>query len=121
MTTPSITTAPPVTVNGLPAVIIFLLREEIKHFAFIKRLENVGFNSDTNAADIGTAVLALMGFDDPSDEFIEWYWYKLEHYTKDSDCIDHTELNEKALDFYVDLEVKKRSATPAIIERPGEV
>jgi hypothetical protein len=49
-----------------------------------------------------------MGFDDYTDDLMDWYLKKLEHYSTDADATDRTLLNDLAFQFYIDLETERR-------------
>jgi hypothetical protein len=108
MKTLSFENLPPIKISGLPAIIIFLLKEEIKNYTFVKRLEDTGFDTSYISANLGFAILSLMDFGEHTDELMGWYWKKLEHYTEGADITDRTLLSNLAFSFYIDLEIERR-------------
>lgn len=100
---------PLVRFPGKTEQIIALLSEELKANLFFNNLTKAGLGDCSHQPYLGSIILELMGFRDCSDELLNFYTSRLEHYTsKIKPEKGNRQLAKKALHFYGDLRQKKK-------------
>lgn len=90
-------------------IILFMIREELKNRKLTSGLDNIGFDSSHCSLDMGILILAFMGFDSRPDELFRWYYDTLDIYAEQADPHKNDRLNQLAFDFYIEIEMKKRT------------
>jgi hypothetical protein len=95
-------------------IIIYLIREELKSCKVSSDLEGVGFDTTFSATSLASLILSFLGFRDRSDELYNWYYQLMKSYTERFEVHDSEKLHLEAFNFYVDLEIKKRTVEPCL-------
>jgi hypothetical protein len=90
------------------AMILYLLKEEIKSRSLMQCFDKAGFDTTVCGTNLSSLILSLTGFAERTDDLFEWYMERLEHYATKADVSDGRMLNEYAFSFYVDIEIKRR-------------
>ena len=88
---------------------LHLLREEIKSRAFILCFEKAGLTSNYDGTNLAPLIFSLLDFPEPTDDLMDWYVERLDHYAEDIDLEDSDLISESAFSFYIDFEIKRRS------------
>lgn len=99
------------TLSSHQDLVLFLIGKELQGTKFTGELDRVGFDSSRFCTDLGTAILALMGFQKYNDELWHWYYETLERYAEKVDLWDHSTASEPALEFYLQLCIKLKAET----------
>jgi hypothetical protein len=87
---------------------IFLIRQELKSRTLTNKFNEMGFDGSICISDFSSLIFSVIGFDQKSDEFYEWYLNQLDVFCKDVDLSDGATLSKQAFDFYVHLVIEKR-------------
>src|SRR5690349_4548159 len=90
-------------------LILHLLREETKSRAFILGFEKAGLTSNYDGTNLVPLIFSLLDFPEPTDELMNWYVERLDHYAEDIDLEDSDIISESAFSLYIDFEIKRRS------------
>lgn len=88
---------------------LFLIREELKSKKFTNDLENIGFDLTFFSSDFSRIICSLIGLNNRTDEFYEWYDNEINIFCKEIDLSDGLKLTEHAFNFYIILMMKKNS------------
>ncbi|NMH89772.1 hypothetical protein [Flavivirga algicola] len=87
---------------------IFIIRQELKSQKLTNSFDEMGFDGSICISDFSELIFSMIGLNDRSDEFYEWYVGQLNSFCKEVDLSDGTTLSKQAFDFYVHLLVEKR-------------
>ncbi len=87
---------------------IFIIRQELKSQKLTNSFDNMGFDGSICISDFSELIFSMIGLNDRSDEFYEWYVGQLNIFCKGVDLSDGTTLSKQAFDFYVHLLIEKR-------------
>ena len=86
-----------------------LIKEELKNLKSINDLNNAGIDASSGLLDFSKLILRAIGFDDNlPDEFYEWYFRRQNKLVEYIDKENDEEFHYQALNFYIDLVVKKK-------------
>ena len=88
---------------------IFLIRQELKSRTLTNSFDKIGFDGSICISDFSSLIFSVIGLNDKSDSFYEWYFGQLDVFCKDVDLSDGATLSKQAFDFYVHLMIEKRS------------
>jgi hypothetical protein len=91
------------------AIILHLLREEIRFRKLTRILEQAHIDIEMYAPNLSSLALSLCGFENLSDELLLWYVERIDQYTEMSAEADDVDIKKLALEFYIDLQLKSRS------------
>jgi hypothetical protein len=87
---------------------IFLIKQELKSRTLTIKFNEMGFDGSICTSDFSSLIFSVIGLDDRSDKFYEWYLSQLDVFCKDVELSDGATLSKQALDFYVHLMIEKR-------------
>jgi len=87
---------------------IFLIRQELKSRTLTNNFNEMGFDGSICISDFSDLIFSIIGLDDKSDKFYEWYLKQLDVFCKDVDLSEGATLSKQAFDFYVHLMIEKR-------------
>ncbi|GGX29567.1 hypothetical protein [Aquimarina muelleri] len=87
-------------------LILFLIKNELLSTRFLNQLESIGFDTSSFGIDLSIVILSLMGFENRTDSFWEWYYTNLEAYVFKINTPDYEVVNSTAFDFYIVLKTK---------------
>ncbi len=88
---------------------IFFIKKELKSRTLTNDFNKMGFDGGVCISDFSDFIFSIIGLDDRSDEFYEWYLDQLDIFCKGVDLSDGTTLSKQAFDFYIHLLFKKQS------------
>jgi hypothetical protein len=87
---------------------IFLIRQELKSRTLTNGFNEMGFDGSICISDFSDLIFSVIGLNDKSDEFYEWYLGQLDVFCKGVDLSDGATLSKQAFEFYVHLMIEKR-------------
>lgn len=87
-------------------LVLFLIKNELLSTRFLNQLESVGFDTSFFSIDLSVVILSLMGFENRTDSFWEWYYSNLETYVFKINIQDYEGVNAVTFDFYIVLRAK---------------
>lgn len=93
----------------LPAdtqLVLCLLREELKSTKFFNGLSHIGLDDSYYEPHLSTVVLACMGFEEVTDELMEFYLELLGKYSEKIEA-DNDSIMKQAMKMYIELVNKK--------------
>ncbi len=88
-------------------LIIFLIKEELKSRTLTNSFNEMGFDGSVCSSDFSDVIFSMIGFDENSDEFYEWYLEQLDAFCEEINLSDKETLIKQAFKFYIFLINKK--------------
>jgi len=88
--------------------VIFLIIQELKSRTLTNGFNEIGFDGSICISDFSELIFSIIGLDDKSDSFYEWYLNQLDVFCRDVDLSDGATLSKQAFDFYVHLLIEKK-------------
>ena len=100
---------PPINLPPKVELAISLIKAELKNLKFTNEMLKEGIDASAGLWDFGVLILGLIGFDNNfDDELNEWYFRRQNELVRYIEPGDDDAFSGAALDFYIDLEVRRR-------------
>jgi hypothetical protein len=88
---------------------IFLIRQELKSRTLTNGFTEMGFDGSICISDFSDLIFSVIGLNDKSDDFYEWYLGQLDVFCQGVDLSEGATLSKQAFDFYIHLMIERRS------------
>lgn len=87
---------------------LFLIQQELKSRTLTNHFNKMGFDGSICISDFSSLIFSVIGLENHSDSFYEWYLNQLDVFCKEVDLTDGATLSNQAFEFYVHLVIEKR-------------
>jgi hypothetical protein len=100
-------TTPLVRLPEKAELVLYLIKQELKSNKFFNTMAELGGGDSYYRPCLDTVILSYSGFADHSDDLLEFYVERIDHYSNKIG-IDETSLTKYAFKLLVDLEMEKQ-------------
>ena len=87
-------------------LLLFLIQKELQGARFIHDLTSAGFDTSRYDPDLGVVILSLFGFQERSDEILDWYYTELDTIVTRINLDDKESIKVLTLEFYHTIKTK---------------